>query len=117
MSWTVLFHPDFDPEFAGMPEEVRKSVAVVLVVLRDRGPQLGRPMVDTLNGSDFPNMKEMRMTAADGEWRFAFAFDPRRQAIVLCGGDKSGVSQRVFYRALIKKADERYKAWRESTEQ
>lgn len=53
-------------------------------------------------------MKEMRFDVADGVWRFAFAFDPRRRAIVLCGGDKSSGSQRRFYRQLIATADKRF---------
>jgi hypothetical protein len=55
-------------------------------------------------------MKELRFTAADGEWRVAFAFDPRRKAILLVGGDKSGGSQKRFYKQLISKADERFDA-------
>lgn len=52
-------------------------------------------------------MKELRFTAADGVWRVAFAFDPKRQAILLVGGDKSGGSEKRFYRQLIRKADTR----------
>jgi hypothetical protein len=55
-------------------------------------------------------MKELRFSAADGEWRVAFAFDPRRKAILLVAGDKSGGSEKRFYRELIKKADERFDA-------
>jgi hypothetical protein len=55
-------------------------------------------------------MKELRFSAADGEWRVAFAFDPRRSAILLMAGDKSGVSQKRFYRELIRKADGRFDA-------
>jgi hypothetical protein len=47
------------------------------------------------------NMKELRFKASDGEWRVAFAFDPRRQAILLVAGHKSGGSQKRFYRQLI----------------
>ena len=53
-------------------------------------------------------MKEMRFSAADGEWRIAFAFDPKRRAMLLVAGDKSGSSARRFYRALIPKADQRF---------
>jgi hypothetical protein len=53
-------------------------------------------------------MKEMRCNAADGVWRIAFAFDPDRQAILLVGGDKSGVSEKRFYKQLIARADERF---------
>jgi hypothetical protein len=78
--------------------------------LEQFGPQLGRPRVDTLKGSRYGNMKELRFDAADGVWRVAFAFDPRRRAILLVAGDKSGTSQQRFYRQLIEKADARYKA-------
>jgi hypothetical protein len=50
-------------------------------------------------------MKELRFDAADGVWRFAFAFDPNRRAIILCGGDKSSGGQKRFYSQLIDKAD------------
>lgn len=72
------------------------------------GPHLGRPRVDTLEGSRYPNLKELRFDAAQGVWRVAFAFDPRRRAILLVCGDKSGGSARRFYRRLIAKAEERY---------
>ena len=48
--------------------------------------------------------------AASGESRVAFAFDPKRKAILLVAGDKSGVSEKKFYRHLIAKADERFNA-------
>lgn len=82
----------------------------VAKLLTDYGPQLGRPYADTLNGSDYANMKELRFEASDGEWRAAFAFDPERQAILLVAGDKSGGSQKRFYRPLIAKADRRFSA-------
>ncbi len=53
-------------------------------------------------------MKELRCSAAGGVWRIAFAFDPDRQAILLVGGDKSGVGEKRFYRQLIARADERF---------
>ena len=56
------------------------------------------------------NMKELRFDAADGVWRVAFAFDTQRQAILLVGGDKSGGSERLFYKRLINTADQRFQA-------
>jgi hypothetical protein len=55
-------------------------------------------------------MKELRFSAAKGEWRVAFAFDPKRRAILLVAGDKAGVSEKRFYRELIRKADIRFDA-------
>jgi hypothetical protein len=53
-------------------------------------------------------MKELRFTANDGVWRVAFAFDPKRRAILLVCGNKSGGSEKRFYKQLLKKADERF---------
>jgi hypothetical protein len=77
-------------------------------LLEEFGPHLGRPRVDTLKGSKHANMKELRFDAANGVWRVAFAFDPKRKAILLVCGDKSGSSEKRFYNQLIKKADERF---------
>ena len=72
------------------------------------GPELGRPHVDTLKGSKYFNMKELRFNAENGVWRLAFAFDPTRKGILLICGDKSGGSEKRFYKELIKKADKRF---------
>jgi hypothetical protein len=89
---------------------VQDELLVHVELLEQFGPQLGRPRADTLNGSRHPNMKELRFDAADGVWRVAFAFDTNRKAILLVAGDKSGGSEKRFYRQLIEKADERFDA-------
>jgi len=108
--WTVELGDEFEPEFNELHEDVRTEILALSQVLQQFGPQLGRPRVDTLNGSEHANMKELRFSAADGEWRVAFAFDPTRRAILLVAGDKSGVSENKFYKRLIAKADERFDA-------
>jgi hypothetical protein len=108
--WAVEIANEFEPEFDALPEQVRTEILALSLVLEEFGPQLGRPRVDTLNGSRHANMKELRFSAADGEWRLAFAFDPKRNAILLVAGDKSGNSQKRFYRELIRKADDRFDA-------
>jgi hypothetical protein len=80
MAWTVLFHSEFQAEYQRLPETVQDELLARLATLREFGPDLGRPTVDTLNGSSFANMKELRFQAG-GVWRFAFAFDPQRQAV------------------------------------
>ncbi|HTR13728.1 MAG TPA: type II toxin-antitoxin system RelE/ParE family toxin [Roseiarcus sp.] len=110
MPWTVAFHDDFEPEFLALESAVQDALLAIAKLLADYGPQLGRPYADTLKGSKHANMKELRFEASDGEWRVAFAFDPRRQAILLVAGDKSGGSQQRFYRQLIAKADKRFSA-------
>ena len=108
MPWVVLFEEEFEQEFLALQQEVRDELVAHAKLLEDYGPQLGRPHADTLKGSKHANMKELRFSAADGVWRVAFAFDPRRQAVVLVAGDKAGVSEERFYKRLIAKADKRY---------
>lgn len=110
MSWTVLFHEDFLPELHELPSAVRVEMIAQVEWVRQFGPTAKRPRVDTLKGSSFANMKELRFDAADGVWRVAFAFDPVRNAILLVAGDKAGVSQKKFYRDLIEKADRRFES-------
>lgn len=110
MGWAVEIGDEFEPEFEELPEDVQTELLALALMLQEFGPQLGRPWADTLNGSRHGNMKELRFSAADGEWRTAFAFDPRRKAVLLVAGDKSGGSEKRFYRSLIRKVDERFDA-------
>jgi hypothetical protein len=108
MEWRVEYHPTFLSEFAELPDAVQDEIAALAEALKQIGPQMKRPRSDTLNGSKHANMKELRFDAEDGVWRVAYAFDPERKAILLVAGDKSGTSQSRFYKALIKRADERF---------
>jgi hypothetical protein len=103
MRWTAYFHPRFKAEFDELAAAVQDELLASLVPLREYGPSLGRPEVDTLNDSKYANMKELRFKAD-----VAFAFDPQRNAVLLVAGDKSGVSEKKFYKRLIEKADKRY---------
>jgi hypothetical protein len=105
--WAVEFHEEFLPEFRQFSVTVRRQVHVLVELLIRFGPQLGRPQVDTLKGSKLANLKELRFRAG-GVWRVAFAFDVKRRAILLVGGDKSGVSEDKFYRSLIEIAERRF---------
>jgi hypothetical protein len=106
--WAVIFHKAFELEFAELPFDVQEGLAASATLLASQGPMLGRPHADTLAGSKHSNMKELRFAADDGVWRVAFAFDPARKGIILVAGDKAGVAQKRFYKALIAKADARF---------
>jgi hypothetical protein len=108
MTWDVLFHEAFDPEFDELSQAVQDELLAHARLLEEFGPSLGRPHADTLKGSAYENMKELRFRADDGVWRVAFAFDPKRKAVLLVCGDKSGGSERKFYKRLIAKADKRF---------
>jgi hypothetical protein len=110
VSWVVEIGDEFAPEFDALHDDVRTEILALSLLLQRFGPQLGRPRVDTLKGSRHSHLKELRFSTVGGEWRVAFAFDPRRRAILLVAGDKSGGSEKRFYRELIRKADDRLDA-------
>lgn len=111
VSYRVIFHDDFVPEWKSLAVDLKKITGEVLDHLEDAGPFLGRPEVGTLNCSRHANMKEIRVRFGREVWRFAFAFDPDQSAIILCGGDKQGMTKMLFYKRLIAKADMRFDTW------
>ena len=108
MTWTVLLHDDFADELTALDEKLQDELLAHAKLLAEFGPNLGRPTVDTLKGTSYANMKEMRFSWMGAAWRVAFAFDPQRQVILLVGGDKNGADQKRFYKHLISVADNRY---------
>lgn len=108
MKWEVEFHDAFYEEHKSFPLYVKENIISRAKTLEKYGSGLGRPLVDTLNGSEFPNMKEIRFSVENEVWRLAFAFDPNRKAILLVAGDKKGKNQKKFYKKLIKIADSRF---------
>ncbi|KEA51642.1 MULTISPECIES: type II toxin-antitoxin system RelE/ParE family toxin [Mangrovibacter] len=107
--WEIITTECFDEWFLGQEDALRESVYVAMGVLEKFGPKLGRPYVDTLKGSSFANMKELRIQHAGNPVRAFFAFDPTRQAIVLCAGDKTGLNEQRFYKDMIRLADSEYR--------
>ena len=106
--WKVETTDEFDHWFTGLDDDANAEVIAKVELLKVLGPQLGRPHADTLNGSKYANMKELRGKTATAVLRVAFAFDPDRAAILLIGGDKSGINEKRFYKALIERADKLY---------
>ena len=80
----------FDCWFTSLNDSDRACVLAALMVLREKGPGLSRPYADTIKGSAYINMKELRIQSRGGPIRAFFAFDPNRTAIVLCAGNKGG---------------------------
>lgn len=111
MKWIVKLHDKFEPEFDELSKEVQDELLAHALLLENIGPALGRPYADTLKGSKYTNMKELRFNADDGVWRIAFAYDRKRQAILLVAGNKAGKSEKRFYKELIRKADDRFSSY------
>lgn len=110
LMWTVITTDVFQRWFAQQDDNVQEEFLAVLTILRSDGPNLGRPQVDTLYGSAFSNMKELRIQVCGHPYRACFAFDPLRQGIILCAGDKKGRDEKRFYKKLIALADAEYSA-------
>lgn len=105
MVWDTQTTPVFDKWYDGLNEAEQVEVAGMLALLVLNGPALSRPHADTLNGSKHSNMKELRGKTPGAVLRVAFAFDPRRTAVILAGGNKNGISEKRFYRSLVSMAD------------
>jgi hypothetical protein len=88
LSWEVEYTDEFDEWWQKLGEEDQEAIDVAVEQLEDKGPALGRPFVDQIKLSRHKNMKELIPLGSD--IRILFAFDPRRMAILLIGGDKSG---------------------------
>ena len=109
MKWTVVFCDEFAEEFVLLDPGLQVELAAYLRVLETFGPRLGRPLADTLKGSKFANMKELRFSWQRNPCRYFFAFDPERNAVVLVGGSKAGGGR--FYDALMPVADARFEKY------
>lgn len=84
------------------------QVVAAIELLSENGPQLGRPIVDSVVGSRHKNMKELRPgSSGRSELRILFAFDPNRSAIMLIAGDKAG-NWKKWYRDNLPIADNRF---------
>ena len=88
-----------------MDENEQIAIDAAVEVLEERGPALGRPLVDSVQRSRHANMKELRPLG--GDLRILFAFDPKRTAILLIGGDKSG-RWNQWYAEMVPLADQLY---------
>lgn len=104
--WEIEFTDEFGAWWDSLSEDEQESVAASVEVLRRLGPNLPRPHADVLKGSKHSNMKELRTQHEGRPIRTLFAFDPRRTAILLIGGDKTGDGR--FYERMIPLADRLY---------
>ncbi|WP_136089647.1 type II toxin-antitoxin system RelE/ParE family toxin [Auritidibacter ignavus] len=103
--WSVDIEP-IEEWLASLDDGSREQVVAAIELLEDQGPQLGRPIVDSVAGSRHKNMKELRPgSSGRSELRVLFAFDPERAAIMLIAGDKTGDWKR-WYKKHIPLADD-----------
>ena len=103
MEWQIEYTDEFEEWWYSLNEEEQEAIATSVGLLEKLGPNLPRPHSDTVNGSKFTNMKELRTQHAGDPYRTLYAFDPRRTAILLIGGNKTG--KKDWYNKYIPLAD------------
>lgn len=106
MAWDVEVSDEFADWYAALDEAESVSVDTAVDMLVEYEPRLGRPYADTLKGSRYPNMKELRVQHQGHPYRILFAFDPRRSAYLILGGDKSGDAN--WYVEALRRAEAIY---------
>jgi hypothetical protein len=106
MEWKIEFDEEFSTWFEGLDEGLQDEIKATLIVLAQLGPALRRPRVGKIEGSKHSEMKELVVQYKGNPWRILFAFDPRRNAILLVGGDKTG--DKRWYKTNLPIADARF---------
>jgi hypothetical protein len=107
--WNVEITDEFEAWFGTLAPQQQDAVVRSILVLEEGGPGLGRPHVDTIKGSKLQNLKELRAQCSGSPLRMFFVFDPRRSAILLIGGDKTG--DKRFYERMIPIAEALYERY------
>jgi hypothetical protein len=108
VAFEVEFTDEFEAWWNRLDDKEQESVTFSVRLLEERGPALRRPHVGTLSGSKFPNMKELRVQHHGRPYRILFAFNPRRVALLLLGGEKTGKTR--WTAEAIARADSLYAA-------
>jgi hypothetical protein len=104
--WEVEYTYEFEQWWLDLTQEQQEALDARVMLLAEHGPGLKRPVVGDIKASRHANMKELR-TSKGGALRVLFAFDPRRHAILLLGGDKSG-EWSDWYEWAVPQADDLY---------
>jgi hypothetical protein len=105
--WNVEGTNEFEDFFDGLNDDEKESVIEAVDYLAERGPELRFPRSSGISGSRHGHMRELRIQHRGRPLRVLYAFDPRRTAILLIGGDKTGQDHR-WYEVNVPKADRIY---------
>jgi hypothetical protein len=104
--WDVEYTDEFEDWWSGLSEDEQVSLTASVQLLEERGPSLGFPHSSGINGSKHVHMRELRTQHGGHPLRTLYAFDPRRAAILLIGGDKTGDDR--WYTTHVPIADHLY---------
>lgn len=104
--WDVEYTDEFEAWWDRLKDAEQDSVQATVMMLGDEGPHLGFPYTSDIKGSRHGNLRELRVQHAGKPYRVLYAFDPRRCAILLIGGDKTG--QDRWYQEHVPLAERLY---------
>ncbi len=108
MVFTVILSAEFKAWFDEQDKALQRAMLIYVGLLEEHGPQLSRPHADTLKGSKLKNLKELRVQYRGDPYRILYAFDPKRQALLLVGGNKA--SDKKWYDRMMKVAETIFEA-------
>jgi hypothetical protein len=106
MAWDVEYTDEFGNWWEKLSEEEQICVTAAVQLLEHRGPHLPHPYSSGVQSSRHGHMRELRIQHAGEPYRVFYAFDPRRMAILLIGGNKAGDDR--FYEQYVPVADDLY---------
>lgn len=106
MAWDVVVTNEFEAWWDGLLEEEQITIRAKVLLLESYGPALSRPHADVIHGSHYPNMKELRAQHNGRPYRVLFIFDPKRVAVLLIGGNKTGNDR--WYEEFVPRAERIY---------
>ena len=104
--WSVDYTQEYEDWFSAQKEDDKVAINAKVILLSEFGPHLGRPYVDTIHGSNYINLKELRVDYKNAVFRILFYFDKSRNCWLLIGGNKKGKNEKQFYKRIISQAEE-----------
>ena len=113
-NWNIIGTPIYTEWFDELTEEAQDAIFARIQLLEEQGPNLGRPTVELIKGSQLNNLKELRASHKRAKYRILFIFDPKRNAVLLVGGDKTGQWDK-WYRKAIPEAEDTYEEYLRTT--
>ena len=104
--WHIEYTQEYENWFSDQEEEIKIEINAKAIVLQEFGPNLGRPYVDTIKGSKYKNLKELRIKYKNNVIRILFIFNVKRNCWLIIGGNKKGKNEEDFYSKIIKQAED-----------
>ena len=107
MEWSVEYTDEFEQWWSSLSEKEQESIDTAVGLVETKGPSLGFPYSSSIRGSKVDHLRELRIQHKGRPLRVLYAFDPRRCALLILGGDKTGDDR--WYEIFVPRAEKLYK--------